>query len=274
MTHQELIESAASYALDALDADERANFEAHLAGCPECRTEVAAYREVAGALAHTAPATAIPRSDALRERILRDARQVRPITVGARVASAVAAPAAISTPPRARARYGARTLAAASMAAAVLIAFAYRGERERSRALGAELADLRTTLAREDSTLAALVGPEVHVVSLVAAAGQKPPVRVFWNHTQHTFIVTAQQMPPAPAGKTYQLWAIQKGKPPMSMGTFEASPTGRTITPMAVASEIIDAGLIDECALTVEPVGGSPQPTETPRLVGAWRHVD
>jgi hypothetical protein len=33
MTHKELIESAASYALDALDHDERATFEAHLAGC-------------------------------------------------------------------------------------------------------------------------------------------------------------------------------------------------------------------------------------------------
>ena len=274
MTHQEMIESAASYALDALDVDERANFEAHLAGCPECRMEVAAYREVAGALAHTAPATAIPRSDALREQILRDARQVRPISVGARVASAPPAPAAIVTSPRARTPYGAWTLAAASMAAAVIFAFAYRGERERSRALGSELADVRSSLAREDSTLAALVGPEVHLVSLVAAAGEKPAVRVFWNHMRHTFVVTAQEMPPAPAGKTYQLWAIRKGMPPMSMGTFEASPSGRTITTLAVARAITDAGLIDECALTVEPVGGSPQPTETPRLAGAWRHVD
>ena len=98
MTHQELIESAASYALDSLDSDERAQFEAHLAGCPACRTEVAAYRGVAGALAHTAPAAVIQRPDALRERILRDAR-------------------------------------------------------------------------RGDSTLAALVRPEVHVVSLAAQAG-------------------------------------------------------------------------------------------------------
>lgn len=277
MTHQELIESAASYALDALDGDERAHFEAHLAGCPECRTEVAAYREVAGALAHTAPATAIPRSDALRERILRDARQVRPITAGATVgrnASAPPAPASIATPPRERTPYGAWTLAAASIAAAVVIAFAYRGERERSRTLGSELAEARTMLVRGDSTLAALVGPEVHVVSLAAEAGQKPVMRVFWNHTRHTFVVAAQDMPPAPAGKTYQLWAIRKGKPPASMGTFAASPSGRTITPLAVAQEITDGGLIDECALTVEPMGGSPQPTETPRLVGAWRHVD
>jgi len=38
--------------------------------------------------------------------------------------------------------------------------------------------------------------------------------------------------------------------------------------------EINDAGYIDNCALTLEPAGGSSQPTETPRLVGAWRHVD
>jgi anti-sigma-K factor RskA len=268
MTHQELIQSAASYALDALDGDERAHFEAHLADCAECRGEVAAYREVAGALAYGAPATVIPRSDALRERILRDARQVRPI------ATAPPASRDIATRPRARSPYGSWILTAVSLAAAVVVAFVYRGERSRSQALATELAAVRATLAREDSTLAAFLGPEVHVVSLAAGQGQKPAVRVFWNHTRNTFIVTALEMPPAPAGKTYQLWAIRKGKPPLSMGTFDADPSGRTTTTIAVTPEIRDSGFSDDCALTVEPVGGSPQPTETPRLVGTWRHVD
>jgi anti-sigma-K factor RskA len=268
MTHEQLIGSAASYALDALDGGERAQFEAHLAGCRECQQEVAAYREVAGALAYAAPAIVIPRSDALRDRILSEARQVRPIAPAPRP---VPTPAPVGGPRGSRVPW---LVAGASLAAALVFAFVYRGERERNAALASEIAAARATLARDDSTLAAFVGPEVHVVSLTAASEQKPAMRVFWNHTRHMFVVTALGMPPAPAGKTYQLWAIRKGKPPMSMGTFDADSSGPTTLTLRVPQEITAGGLIDDCALTVAPLGGSPQPTETPRLSGAWRHVD
>jgi anti-sigma-K factor RskA len=267
MTHEESIESAASYALDALDPEERVPFEAHLAGCRECQAEVAAYREVASALAHAIP-SAGPPSPALRERILQNARQVRPIAT-------VARPAPTSPPasPR-RSSMVPWLVAAASLAAAIVIAVMGLGERERSQRLANELAVVRATLAREDSTLTAFLGPEVHVVSLTAASERKPRLRVFWNHTRNTFIVTALDFPPAPEGKTYQLWALRKGKPALSMGTFTPDPSGRTMTTLAVAPAITDGGLIDDCAMTVEPVGGSPQPTESPRLIGSWRHVD
>ena len=268
MTHKELIESAASYALDALDQEERARFEAHLAGCEECQSEVAAYREVAGALANAVPTRTIPRSDVLRDRILREARQVRPIAIAPRpapVASVFAKP---------RGRVAPWLIAAATAVAAVGLGLMYRGERQHAADLRSKLETAQATLARDDSTLAAFLGPEVHVVSLTAAGDQKPSVRVFWNHTRRQFIVTALNLPPAPSGKTYQLWALRKGKQPLSMGTFAPDPSGRTTTTLAVGDEINDGGFIDDCAMTVEPAGGSPQPTETPRLIGTWRHVD
>jgi anti-sigma-K factor RskA len=268
MTHKELIESAASYALNALDPEERAQFEAHLADCAECRSEVEAYREVAGALAHAVPTRSIPRSDALRDRILRDARQVRPIAIAPR-------PAAVApTFAKRRAPVAPWLLAAAAVTVAVGLGLMYRGERQRAADLRSKLVAAQEMLARDDSTLAAFLGPEVHVVSLTAAADQKPTVRVFWNHTRRQFIVTALNLPPAPSGKTYQLWALRKGKPPLSMGTFAADPNGRTATTLTVGDEINDGGFIDDCAMTVEPAGGSPRPTETPRLIGSWRHVD
>jgi len=268
MTHKELIESAASYALDALDQAERARFEAHLSGCEECQSEVAAYREVAGALAHAVPTRAVRRSDALRDRILREARQVRPIAIAPR--PAVVAPIQGKPP----GRVVPWLLAAAAVVTAAGLGLMYRGERQETADLRSELALTQATLARDDSTLAAFLGPEVHVVSLTAAPDQKPSVRVFWNHTRRQFIVTALNLPPAPPGKTYQLWALRKGKAPLSMGTFNPGPSGRTATTLAVAQEINDGGFIDDCAMTAEPAGGSPQPTETPRLIGSWRHVD
>jgi len=268
MTHQELIGSAASYALDALDSEERALFEAHLAGCQECRSEVAAYREVAGALAHAIPTTAIPSSEALRDRILQEARQVRPIAAASRPAPLEPVPVRASRP------ILPWLVAAAAVIAAVGLGVVYQGERRQAEDLRQELVSAESKLAHTDSTLAAFLGPEVHVVSLTAAAEQKPRLRVFWNHTRRTFIVTALNLQPAPEGKTYQLWAIRKGKAPLSMGTFNPDPSGRTATTLTVAAEINDGGFIDDCALTVEPAGGSPQPTETPRIVGSWRHVD
>ena len=44
-------EQAAGFALDALDADETAEFERHLAACPACEDEVARLRVAAVALA-------------------------------------------------------------------------------------------------------------------------------------------------------------------------------------------------------------------------------
>ncbi|MGA8247905.1 MAG: zf-HC2 domain-containing protein, partial [Nocardioides sp.] len=40
-----------AYAVDALDDAERAQFEAHLATCPECRAEVRSFSETAALIA-------------------------------------------------------------------------------------------------------------------------------------------------------------------------------------------------------------------------------
>jgi len=68
MSHNELSEMAAGYALSALDPDDLKIFEAHLASCPECQASVAEMRPLVDALAlmnqETEPA------EGLRERIL------------------------------------------------------------------------------------------------------------------------------------------------------------------------------------------------------------
>ena len=50
MTHEELQELLGAYSIDAVDPDEVALLEAHLAECPRCRAEVAELREVAALL--------------------------------------------------------------------------------------------------------------------------------------------------------------------------------------------------------------------------------
>lgn len=53
MSHEELLDLADVYALGALDGDELAKFQAHLAaGCPECRTRIKAAGEALTLLPH------------------------------------------------------------------------------------------------------------------------------------------------------------------------------------------------------------------------------
>lgn len=77
MTEHEWLALAAPYALGALDGEERAAFEAHLAQCAQCRAEVASFREVAGELALAIPAG--EPAPGLRNRVIAEARRVRPL---------------------------------------------------------------------------------------------------------------------------------------------------------------------------------------------------
>jgi anti-sigma factor RsiW len=92
MGTQALHDLTAAYALDALDPDERREYEAHLARCKRCRTELASLSEAATALAYDVDAPAPPPQ--LRERILERARAERPNVVPLRPRWAVPAAAA------------------------------------------------------------------------------------------------------------------------------------------------------------------------------------
>lgn len=63
----------AGYALDALSGDQDRVFEAHLAHCPTCRQDLAAFTETAAELGFAAPSASPPPE--LRGRILETARE-------------------------------------------------------------------------------------------------------------------------------------------------------------------------------------------------------
>jgi hypothetical protein len=65
-----------AYAVDALDDIERAQFERHLAECPDCRSEVDSLREAAALLAETTVSTP---SAELRDRVLTGISAIRPL---------------------------------------------------------------------------------------------------------------------------------------------------------------------------------------------------
>jgi anti-sigma-K factor RskA len=77
-------------------------------------------------------------------------------------------------------------------------------------------------------------------------------------------VFTAANLPPAPAGKAYQVWVVT-AQMPISAGLLTTDPTGGGsqyyMTPPDIAPPVA-------VAVTLEPSGGVPSPTGERYLVG------
>ena len=72
-------------------------------------------------------------------------------------------------------------------------------------------------------------------------------------------VLMAEKMPPVPEDRTCQIWVIKEGDPRPS-GLFEPD---REMVATAVTTPLRGGDVI---AVTVEPEGGSPEPTSDPML--------
>jgi anti-sigma-K factor RskA len=242
---------AAAYVLGALDPDEVRSFEARLATSDELRREVVALGEVSGLLA--LGAAPVPRDDdALRRRVL------------ARVRGG-------ATGRRGRAGFpgwvGLVGLAAAAGLLLVAGVQAARLSRIREEVSTLRrLADsLGQRLAYRERTLDHILEPSTELILLSSPGARPPGIQLFWNRATGKVIVHAFNLPPAPNGLAYQLWFLGGGAP-VPGGTFNSDPDGHGLATLDGPPE----GLAwTGAAITVEPAGGSPQPTSPIVLSGA-----
>lgn len=128
----------------------------------------------------------------------------------------------------------------------------------------AEVARVREEVSRQQEILKILGSPQSQVVAL---EGLKPSPaargRMWWHREAGGFFI-ATGLPPAPAGKTYQLWAIAGGTP-LSAGAFDADPKGAAslrVRPLSGVEKV------DVFAVTLEPAGGLPKPSGHMYLAG------
>lgn len=277
MIDDRLHDLAGAYVLGALDPDERAEFERHLADCQACANEVRSLRPVVDGLGQVVPLVDPPA--ALRERVL---------TAATRTASNRIAPSADRTTEpelkrKARATSAspwstlAQLATAASLAVAVglgIYVWQLRGrltEVERrldeatARAAASETQVAALQRAAVDVRTTALVigAPDLLRVDLAGQAGSPAKARAFWSRA-HGLVFTAVDLPALPPGKVYQLWVVG-GQAPVSAGIFEPDAAGRATT-------IVEAGRAfpepAAFAVTLEPAGGVTQPTGDKVLVG------
>jgi len=250
---------AAAYALGALPADEARRFEAFLATSPEAQREVADYREVAALLALAGPEAAP--SSTLRERVMAG-------VAGAKVRT-LPEPSRPAASPPSRVPWLA---AAASLLLAVGLAAALVSTRGRLATAEGRLTDRERTLAQieqrlgeREATLSSILEPGVQMFQLTASGDPEPGIQLFWNRAQQRAIVNGYRLKPVPAGRAYQLWFIKDGRPVPSV-TFKPSADGRAkVEQIPVPA----GGAVSAAAVTVEPEGGSAQPTSPIVMVGS-----
>lgn len=228
MTTNDIHSLIAPYALDALDADERARFEAHLEHCTECRSELAGFVATATRLGDV-PSTPPPAE--LKERLMAQVAltpQERPIVT------------ALSGRGRIR-----RTLPRIAVAAATVVALsglgAFAVEHQRNN-------DLRTT---QQALTRVLTASDAKTSRAGLEGGGN--VRMIASSSRGLAVVLVADLP-AIKGKTYQLWTIRNGHA-RSEGLFDAAST------MKLVKDTIGAQTV---AITVEPAGGSDTPTTPP----------
>ena len=246
MTHEELRELLAPYALDALRPQEARDLETHLAACETCRRELAMLREVAGDLA-AGVATATPPA-ALRARIL-DAVTPRPRVV--------------SLP-----RLWGVGLAAAAALVVVLVGLSISLNRQvtalsrDNRSLNEQLTAINERLGAQERVLALLANPASRTTPL---AGSVPAnVRFVYHHeTQQGALIVSDLRDPG-VDLVYQLWLVS-GQEPLSAGVFRPIQGRSIIVPVSA-----DFRRFQVVAISVErgPTG-APRPSAAPILAGS-----
>ena len=106
------------------------------------------------------------------------------------------------------------------------------------------------------SQLQVLRSPEYKLVALAGTpAHAKARARVLYNVATHRVFLDVQALPTLPAGKQYQLWALDKGKP-IDAGVLTANTAAG-----AGLQQMKDIARAQTFAMTVEPTGGSAGPT-------------
>ncbi|MCP3800602.1 anti-sigma factor [Allokutzneria sp. A3M-2-11 16] len=220
-----------AYAMNALDADERREFERHMAVCPDCERET---RELERTAAHLGMAAATVPPPGLRAKVLAEVSRTRQQS-----------PIAPALP---RQRRWAVPVVSLVAAASVLVAVVFgigvltaNQELDRERALAEQVtaivgaADARTEVAGNGKVVSSrLLGKAV--------------------------LLASDQVPAPRSGKDLQAWAISDSGV-VSLGLMARTHSGRH------APMVFPTTGVSKIGVTVEPSGGSAQPTTTPVLL-------
>lgn len=256
-------EDLALYAMQALSREESALVRDHLTACAECRAQLA---EVSGDLAAVALSVEQqPLPDGARGRFLaRIAADAAPVRTAPAPGPVVTRP---SRPPRRVALWISWAAVAALLALAIALQFRIRSLDRQLQQQSAELQRQQAASAHAQAVLDLLTAPNTqHVVLTATRTRPAPTARAVYMPSHGALIMQASNLPPVPAGKTYELWIMPMKGAPVPAGLFRPDPAGNASVVMPELPKGVEAKAF---GVTVERAGGSPTPTLPIVLEGA-----
>ncbi|MGW8886923.1 anti-sigma factor [Streptomyces sp. NPDC055749] len=242
MSTPELHTLTGAYALHALPDDERHEFERHLVVCEACAQEV---RELSATAARLGLAVSRTPSAGMRARVLGEITTVRqePPPHG-RLARSTGAGDRV----RRRTQFVlAACIAAAAAFGGVAVWQNQVAQDARQEANQAE--------QRSEQLVQVLAAPDAKTTSGALKDGARGTVVVSQSANRAVFLASGMERPPA--GSVYQLW-FDEGGTMRSAGLMNPSQTDEAV---------LMEGPVDQASgmgITVEPAGGSEQPTTAP----------
>lgn len=231
---QDLHTLTGAYALNALTPSESVRFEDHLADCESCVQEVRGFTETSALLAS---ATAQTPPAELRERVLAEVARTRQL-----------APAPERLPePRRRGWPWTLGLVLAACVALILALGAVVLDQ------GRQVDELRSN---EQQIAAVLAAPDA--VSTSAEPMEGVSVTVVHSETLGNLVFSAHGLDDL-TEEDYQLWLTRADGSVYSAGVLSVDTAGFVLPVLAEPDEATEG-----VAVTVEPAGGSEQPTSDP----------
>ncbi len=231
--HSIFRENLSAYALGALDADEVRALETHLQTCDSCRAELAQYRAVSDGLLTALPPR--PPSAALRKRLQSQLPSAQK-----------------KTQPRFNWSFGKLALGGGLALLLLMSAFSLIQVRQ----LQEEQAVLAQQVRTSQFALSMLAYPNTQSIPISA---ENLSGSVLLDRDRNTAAIVMWHLPPLNANQTYQAWLIQPDGHRVSAGTF-APQENEAYTTKPVYSKQALSNFVG-IGVTVEPAGGSDQPT-------------
>jgi anti-sigma-K factor RskA len=252
MTHQEMRDYYELYALGLLDSEEKQEIEEHLANaCPECAAGMRRALETNAMFSALPPAVQPPKR--LRKRVLASIGAAPERPSWSLVWGGVAACLALALVVVAGKWMGDLNTTRGEL----------RSSNEQRNELRRELQASNTQLSTLQAALRFLNEPQTVQATFGGGEALPPTGRVFVNPTRGVLLIAAH-LPPAPAGKTYEMWIVPKKGAPAPAGLFQSDAQGNAVHLLPGAVNHSDTAAI---AVTVEPESGSAAPTTKPFIV-------
>jgi len=270
MKWKKVKEIAPLYVIGALDEKTTHDLEASLnSATPQQLRVIARWRDVATLLHQALPLQSPP--DYLRERLLNriaGGTQQTPIEIAVEASTSEEMAdrdekkvLPFVQPRRAESKPARWLLIAATTLLAFTAGYLFKRNADLARErdnVARERDDLLKEMAMWRRQVDDIVSPRTRIIAMVGDETPQANAKVVWDTNAQKWAIYIFDLPAPPSDKDYQLWYVTKNAK-ISAAVFRTDEQGRTVLKLTLPPDALAD--LAATAVTLEPRGGSPQPT-------------